>query len=199
MEGRPPRSPFLPGIAKQAHEQPTHRLGHRYARLHEASLHECWHDIRKDAASGVDHVSAGAYEPHLQENIHDLVERRKGKRYRAKLVKRHDSPTGHGPRRPLGIPAVEDKLRQRAVARLLEAIDAQDFLRGGDGYRPNVGALDAGDTLTITRQVGRYHFVVEADMQGCCDTIQHDWLNRMWQERLEDGALLRRIRQWLKA
>jgi len=192
-------STFLQGIAKKAREQPKHRFGNLYELLNEAYLRECWSDIRKDAASGVDHVSAAAYEQHLEENIHDLVERLKGKRYRAKLVKRHYIPKGNGQRRPLGIPAVEDKLLQRAVARILEAIYEQDFLRCSYGYRPQVGALDAVDKLTIKLQFGRYHFVVEADIKGFFDNIQHDWLSRMLKERLEDGALLRLIRKWLKA
>jgi len=199
MEGRPPRSTFWQGIAKKAQEQPKHRFGNLYELLNEAYLRECWSDIRKDAASGVDHVSAEAYEQHLEENIHDLVERLKGKRSRAKLVKRHDIPKGNGQYRPLGIPAVEDKLLQRAVARILEAIYAQDFLRCSYGYRPQVGALDAVDKLTIKLQFGRYHFVVEADIKGFFDNIQHDWLIQMLQERLEDGAVLRLIRTWLQA
>ena len=192
-------STFLQGIAKKARAQPKHRFGNLYELLNEAYLRECWSDIRKDAASGVDHVSAEAYEQHLEENIHDLVERLKGKRYRAKLVKRHYIPKGNGQRRPLGIPAVEDKLLQRAVARILEAIYEQDFLRCSYGYRPNVGALDAVDKLTSKLQFGRYHCVVEADIQGFFDNIQHDWLIRRLAERLEDGALLRLIRKWLKA
>jgi RNA-directed DNA polymerase len=192
-------STFLQGIAKKAQEQPKHRFGNLYELLNEAYLRECWGDIRKDAASGVDHVSAEAYEQQLEENIHDLVERLKGKRYRAKRVKRHDIPKGDGHRRPLGIPAVEDKLRQRAVARILEAIYEQDFLRCSYGYRPKVGALDAVDKLTIKLQFGPYHFVVEADIKGFFDNIQHDWLIRMLEERLEDGALRRLMRKWLKA
>ena len=130
MEGRPPGSTVWPGRAKKAQEQPTHRFGNLDERLHEAYLRECWGDSRKEAASGGDHVSAAAYEQHLEANMHDLVERLTGKRDRAKRVKRHDIPPGDGHRRPLGIPAVEDKLRQRAVARIREAIYAQDFLRG---------------------------------------------------------------------
>lgn len=192
-------STFLQGIAKKAREQPKHRFGNLYELLNEAYLRECWQDIRKEAAYGVDHVSADAYEQQLEENIRDLVERLKGKRYRAKLVKRHYIPKGNGQRRPLGIPAVEDKLLQRAVARILEAIYEQDFLRCSYGYRPKVGALDAVDKLTIKLQFGQYHFVVEADIKGFFDNIQHGWLIRMLEERLEDGALLRLIRKWLKA
>jgi len=169
MEGRPPRSTFVQGIAKKAREQPQHRCGNLYEWRKEASLRACWRDIRKDAASGVDHVSAEASEQQLEENLHDLVERLKGKRYRATLVKRHDIPKGHGQRRPLGIPAVEDKMLPRAVARILEAIYAQDFLRCSDGYRPQVGALDAVDKLTVKLQCGRYPFVVEADIKGFFD------------------------------
>ena len=85
-------STFLQGIAKKAREQPKPRFGNLYELLNEAYLREGWCDIRKDAAYGVDHVSAEAYEQHLEANIHDLVERLKGKRYRAKRVKRHYIP-----------------------------------------------------------------------------------------------------------
>jgi len=147
----------------------------------------------------VDQVSAQAYEQHLDEHIHRLVERLKQQRYRATLVRRHSMPTGDGTQRPLGIPAGEDKLLQLAVARLLEALYEQDCLRCRYGYRPQVGALDAVDTLTITLQFGRYAWVVEADIKTCFDTIDHDWMVRMLEERIDDGALLRLIRKWLKA
>jgi RNA-directed DNA polymerase len=189
----------LQGIAKKAESQKGYRFRNLYGRLNEDFLKQCWRDIRKEAASGVDQVSARAYEQHLDENIHRLVERLKQKRYRAKLVRRHYIPKGDGTQRPLGIPAVEDKLLQLAVARLLEAIYEQDFLRCSDGYRPHVGALDAGDTLTIKLQFGRYAWVVEADIKKFFDTIDHDWMVRMLAERIDDGALLRLIRKWLKA
>ncbi len=190
---------FLQGIANKAHEQPQHRFGNLYELLNEAYLQECWHDIRKDAAYGVDRVSAQEYEQHLDENIHDLVERLKRKQYRAKLVRRHYIPKGDGRFRPLGIPAMEDKLLQLAVTRILQAIYEQDFLRCSYGYRPNVGALDAVDWLTIKLQFGRYNFVVEADIKGFFDNINHEWMIRMLEERLEDGAFLRLIQKWLKA
>jgi RNA-directed DNA polymerase len=119
----------LQGIAQKAASHKGYRFRHLDGMLDEDSLKQCWHDIRKDAASGVDHVSAQAYEQHLDDNLHHLVERLKQKRYRAKLVRRHYSPKGAGTRRPLGIPAVEDKLLQLAVARLREAIYERDFLR----------------------------------------------------------------------
>jgi RNA-directed DNA polymerase len=190
---------FLQGIAKKAQEQPQHRFGNLYELLNEGFLKECWHDIRKDAAYGVDRVSAEDYEQHLDENIHNLVERLKRKQYRAKLVRRQYIPKGDGRFRPLGIPATEDKLLQLAVTRILQAIYEQDFLRCSYGYRPNVGALDAVDWLTIKLQFGRYNFVVEADIQGFFDNINHEWMIQMLEERIEDGAFLRLIKKWLKA
>ena len=97
------------------------------------------------------------------------------------------------------IPAVEDKLLQLAVLRILEAIFEQDFLRCSYGYRRRVGALDAVDWLTIKLQFGRYHYVVEADIKGFFDHNDHNWMLRMLAERIDDRALLRLIRKWLKA
>ena len=108
-------------------------------------------------------------------------------------------PKGEGTQRPLGRPAGEDHRLPRAVARLLEAIYAQDVLRGSDGYRPHGGALAAGDTRTITLQCGRYAWGVEADITQCFDTIDHDGRVRMVAERIEDGALRRVVQKWRKA
>jgi len=95
---------FLQGIAKKAQEQPKHRFGNLYELLNETYLQECWRDIRKDAAYGVDRMSAHSYEQNLEANLHDLVERLKRKQYRAKLVRRQYIPKGHDQWRPVGIP-----------------------------------------------------------------------------------------------
>jgi RNA-directed DNA polymerase len=117
------------------------------------------------------------------------VERLRRKSSRAKLVRRHDIPKEHGTLRPLGIPAVEDKLRQLAVTRLLTAIDEPEFRRCSDGYRPHLGALDAVDKLTITLQCGRDHWVVEAEITGVFDHIKHEGRSRMLAARIDDQAL----------
>ncbi|MGH7771584.1 MAG: group II intron reverse transcriptase/maturase [Candidatus Binatia bacterium] len=189
----------LQGIAEKAKSQKGYRFRNLYGMLNERLLWECWRDIRKDAAYGVDEVSAQDYQQHLEENIRNLVERLKRRRYRAKLIRRHYIPKGEGQWRPLGIPAVEDKLLQLAVLRIMEAIFEQDFLRCSYGYRLRVGALDAVDWLTIKLQFGRYHYVVEADIKGFFDHIDHNWMLRMLAERIDDRALLRLIRKWLKA
>jgi RNA-directed DNA polymerase len=189
----------LRGIAHKAKEQKKHRFGNLYEMLNEEFLHDCWRDIKKDAAYGVDRVSAREYEENLDENIRQLVERLKRKSYRAKLVRRQYIPKGEGKFRPLGIPATEDKLLQLAVKRILEAIYEQDFLRCSYGYRPKTGALDAVDKLTVKLQFGRYNFVVEADIKSYFDNIDHEWLIKMLEQRIDDRALMRLIKKWLKA
>lgn len=189
----------LLGIAKKAKEEGRYRFRNLYRELDEELLRDSWRLIRKDAALGVDRVSCAEYEADLAGNIHRLVERLKRKSYRAKLVRRHYIPKGAGKWRPLGIPATEDKLLQLAVKRLLEAIYEQDFLPCSYGYRPNVGALEAVDQLTVKLQFGNYHYVVEADIKGYFDNIGHEWLLRMLAERIDDQAILRLIKKWLKA
>src|SRR3989454_1551427 len=189
----------LLGIAKKAREDKRYRFRNLYRELNEEMLRDGWRLLRKDAALGVDQISAAEYEANLEENIHQLVEQLKRKRYRAKLVRRHYIPKGEGKLRPLGIPALEDKLLQLAVKRLLEAIYEQDFLLCSYGYRPRVGALEAVDQLTVKLQFGGYHHAVEADIKGFFDNLSHEWLMRMLAERVDDQAILRLIKKWLKA
>ncbi len=189
----------LRGIAKKAQEQEKHRFGNLYEMLNEENLLDCWQYIRKDAACGVDRVSAREYEENLEENIRNQVKRLKRGSYRAKLVRRQYIPKGEGKMRPLGIPATEDKLLQLAVKRILEAIYEQDFLRCSYGYRPNVGPLNAVDKLTVKLQFGRYNYIVEADIRAFFDNMDHEWIVRMLEERIDDRALIRLIKKWLKA
>src|SRR6267378_3970640 len=189
----------LLGIAKKASSDKRYRFRNLYRELNEELLLDSWRLLRKDAAYGVDRVSAAEYEANLEGNVHQLVERLKRKSYRAKLVRRQYIPKGDGGKRPLGIPATEDKLLQLAVKRLLEAIFEQDFLSSSYGYRPGVGARAAVDQLKGKLQFGGYHHVVEADIKGFFDNLSHEWLLRMLTERVDDQAILRLIKKWLKA
>lgn len=189
----------LQGIAKKAKDQPDYRFLNLYTMLNEANLLDSWRYLKKDVASGIDRISAREYEKNLHDNIRTLVERLKRKSYRAKLVRRQYIPKGEGKYRPLGIPAIEDKLLQKAASRILEAIFEQDFLVYSFGYRLNMGAQDAVGELTYELQFGWFGYVVDADIASFFDNIDHDWLIKMLSERIRDNAFLRLIRKWLKA
>jgi group II intron reverse transcriptase/maturase len=189
----------LRAIAKKAAQTKTHRLGGLYGLLTEDSLRECFYHLRKEAAPGVDGVTFQEYEKNLEGNLSQLVRRLKQKRYHARLVRRKYIPKGPGKWRPLGIPALEDKLLQCAVAEILLAIYEADFLPCSYGYRLGRGAHQATRELTDTLFRGRFEFVVEADIKGYFEHIRWDWLERMLKLRIHDGALLGLIRKWLRA
>ena len=198
--GPEPQKPTsLRGIAHKANADKQHRFRDLYRCLDSELLLNCWQDLNKAAASGVDHVTADAYAANLQGNIEALVQRLKTKRYRTKLVRRCYIPKANGTERPLGIPALEDKLGQLACAKLLTAIYEQDFLECSYGYRPGRGALDAVRDLTFDLQYGRYGYLIEADIQGFFDHMDHTGLLDMWRRRIDDRAFLRLIHKWLKA
>ncbi len=190
---------FLRGIAIKAKIDKRHRFQNLYRCLNEELMHHAWRHLNKDAASGVDKVTAQVYEADLQGNIQRLVERLKAKRYRAKLVRRVYIPKENGKQRPLGIPTLEDRLVQLACAKLLTAIHEQDFLDCSYGYRAGRSAHDAIAELTKELQFGGHHYVVEADIRGFFDHMAHDWLLKMLERRIDDRAFLGLIRKWLKA
>jgi group II intron reverse transcriptase/maturase len=191
-------STFLRGIANKAKADKQHRFRDLYRCLNADFLLACWLDLNQDAASGVDGVTAAAYAVDLQGNVEALVERLKLKRYRAKLVRRKFILKENGKERPLGIPALEDKLVQVACTKLLMAIYEQDFLSCSYGYRPGRGAMGAVKDLTFDLQYGCYGYVVEADICGFYDHMDHEWLLKMLSLRIDDRAFLGLIRKWLK-
>jgi RNA-directed DNA polymerase len=189
----------LLGIAKKAASDKVHRFRDLFGLLTVGYLLACWRLINKRAAYGVDRVDARAYEANLQENVEGLVAAIKGGWYRAKLVLRRYIPKLNGKLRPLGIPAIADKVLQMGVSKILEEIFEQDFLGCSYGYRPNVGALDAIRDLSAALRSGRYHFLVEADIRSFFDKIDHEKLIDLLKQRIDDEPFLRLIRKWLKA
>ena len=189
----------LRGIANKAKRFKEYRFFNLYTMLNEENLLDSWRYVKKNVAYGVDQVSAREFEQDLEGHVHRLVEVLKRKGYRAKLVRRQYIPKGKGKYRPLGIPATIDKLLQVAVARILNAIFEQDFLPYSFGYRPGIGAKNAIEELHYQLQYGWYGYIVEADIKGYFDQINHDWLIKMLSERINDEHFLRLIRKWLKA
>jgi len=189
----------LRGIANKAAQNLTHRFQNLYRLLTLEFLLYCWRFVNKKAASGVDRINATEYALNLHGNVLQLEASVKGGWYRAKLVLRKYIPKLNGKLRPLGIPAIADKLLQMAVAKLLEAIYEQDFLPCSYGYRPGTGAHKAIKDLSATLRTGRYVAVVEADIKGFFDHIDHVKLLNMLMQRIDDKPLLKLIRRWLKA
>jgi len=190
----------LRGIANKASSDKHHRFGNLFGLLTVAFLLSCWERVNKKAASGVDRVSARGYARDLVDNVRDLWGRVKRGSYRAKLVRRcHIPKEGSSKTRPLGIPVVEDKLLQTAVARILNAIYEPIFLPCSWAYRLGRNPREAVRTLKQELQFGCYGYVVEIDIKGFFDRIDHDKLMQMLELRIDDRPFLRLIWKWLKA
>jgi len=189
----------LNAIAFKAQTHPKHRFQNMFGTLNSGALYRAWANLNKGSAAGIDGVDASDYEQSLPQNIAALASKLKRNGYRANDVKRVYIPKANGKQRPLGLPTVEDKLVQQSVATVLQSIWEQDFVRGSYGYRPHKSAQQAVHSLQLNLQYGCYGYVVEADIKGFFDTMDHDWLMAMLKQRIDDQKLLTLINQWLKA
>ena len=189
----------LAGIANRARVSKRHRFGGVYTLLDEELLRWSFYNLNRKAAPGVDEVTWFEYEINLDTNLQDLVDRLKRKAYRARLVRRHYIPKSNGKRRPLGIPVLEDKLVQHAAKTILESIYEADFIDYSFAYRPERSAKDAASELCFRLQFAPLGWVVEADIKGLFDNIDHSWMVRMLEERIDDRAFVRLVGKWLKA
>jgi group II intron reverse transcriptase/maturase len=162
-------------------------------------LVETWGLMNRRGASGIDGETAGEFERDLNQRVKQIVARLKAGAYRAPAVRRVEIPKGDGRMRPLGIPTVEDRLLQRAVARILEAIYEADFLEVSYGFRPGRNPHQALHTLRDHIVGGRVNYVYEADIRGFFDHLNHEWLMKMLKLRIGDPVILKLIGKWLKA
>jgi RNA-directed DNA polymerase len=163
-------------------------------------LHEAYRRTRKDGATGVDEVTAEEYARDLEENLASLLERFKSGTYWAPPVRRKHIPKGDGTKtRPIGIPTFEDKVLQRAVAMVMEAVYEQDFLNCSWGFRPGRSAHGALDALREGLKGMNGGWVIDVDIERFFDTLDHGQLRQMLDQRVRDGVLRRMIDKWLKA
>jgi group II intron reverse transcriptase/maturase len=163
-------------------------------------LHEAFQRTRKDGAAGVDGMTATAYEADLEANLRSLLDRAKAGTYRAPPVRRVHIPKGTGSEtRPIGIPTLEDKVLQRAVAMLLEPIYEQDFYDCSYGFRPGRSAHQALEALWKQTMDSHGGWILEVDIRKFFDTLDHDHLRAFLQQRVRDGVLTRLIGKWLQA
>jgi len=186
-------------ISERARKEPKLQFTSLAHLLNEGFLKECYYSLGRDRASGIDGVSWKEYGERLDENISDLVVRLKAKWYKPQPSRRVYIPKDEHSKRPLGLPALEDKIVQKGVAQVLEAIYEQDFLNCSYGFRPNRSCHQALDVVdkTITRD--RINYVIEADIKRFFDKVSHDWMMRCLQVRIKDPSLLLLIRRFLKA
>jgi group II intron reverse transcriptase/maturase len=162
-------------------------------------LRAAFNGIKKNAAAGVDGITWHWYEERLKDNLHDLHARIQRGAYRAKPSRRGYIPKADGRQRPLGIAALEDKIVQRAVTEVLNAIYEVDFLGYSYGFRPGRQAHEALDALAVGIQRKKVNWVLDADIRGYFDSIDHELLVKFIERRITDGRILRLIKKWLKA
>ncbi len=162
-------------------------------------LKEAHRLTRKDGAVGVDNQTASDYAENLEENLIDLHERFKSGRYYAPPVKRVYIDKGNGKKRPLGIPTFEDKVLQRAVKMVLEAVYEQDFLDCSYGFRPKRSVHDALGSLRENLMEMHGGWILDADIQAFFDELDHRKLREILDHRVRDGVIRRQIDKWLKA
>jgi len=191
--------PSLRGIARKAKQQPAYRFRDLSHCLNKTHMKHAFNRMNKKAASGVDKVTYTEYRENFDENVDGLIRQLKRQSYKAKLVKRKHIPKAPGKTRPLGLPVLEDKLLQTTSADLLSAIYEQDFYDFSYGYRPKRGARQAADDLTVRMQYGRFGYVVEADIKGFFNHIDHNMLLEFIARRVDDKRFIRLISKWLKA
>jgi group II intron reverse transcriptase/maturase len=163
------------------------------------ALERAFRRLKRSASAGVDGETVASYEQGLEGKLQGLCERVHTGRYRTQPVRRVYIPKSDGGRRPLGIPALEDKIVQGAVAEVLSVVCEVDFLGFSYGFRPGRsphGALAALHTALMSQCV---NWVLDADIRRFFDSVDHEWLLRMVAHRVADSRVLRLIRKWLKA
>lgn len=216
-EGRP-RAPGIPDETRRGRTQGRTRPLAGLLRVNEAAkrsrqtrftallhhvdveaLERAFRRLRRAAAPGVDGRTVESYEQDLETNLRDLCERVHGGRYRPLPVRRTFLAKADGGQRPLGVPALEDKIVQGAVAEVLSAVYEADFLECSYGFRPARSAHQALRAVHDAVMTERVNWVFDADIRSFFDSVDHDWLLRMIGHRIADPRILRLIGQWLAA
>ena len=186
-------------IRKAARERKKERFTALFHHITVELLEEAFYALAQNAAPGVDRRTWKDYEADLEHNIEDLHQRVQRGAYRALPSRRVYIPKPDGQQRPLAVAALEDKIVQRAVVALLNAIYEEDFLGFSYGFRPGRGAHGALDALCVGIYGKKVSFIVDADIRSFFDTISQQWLIRFLEHRIGDRRIIRLIQKWLKA
>ncbi len=193
------RSRGLGGVRQAAREDSSLRFTSLLHHVDEQLLTESFYELKRHAAVGVDGVTWHEYERNVEENIRDLHDRVHRGAYRAQPSRRVWIPKPDGRQRPLGVASLEDKIVQQAVVWVLQCIYEQDFLGFSYGFRPGRGCHQALDALSVALTSKPVNWVLDADIEGFFDAIDHEWMITFLEHRVGDQRLLRLIRKWLRA
>jgi len=193
------KSRGLHGVREAARQDSTLKFTALLHHVNEDCLTEAFFNLKKTAAVGVDRMTWHEYERNLEANIVSLHGRIHRGAYRAKPSRRVWIPKPDGRQRPLGIASLEDKIVQQAVMWVLQAIYEQDFLGFSYGFRPGRSCHQALDALSVALTSKRVNWVLDADIEGFFDNIDHQWLMKFLEHRVGDQRILRLIRKWLRA
>jgi group II intron reverse transcriptase/maturase len=196
--------PGAPSALERVRQAAKHDRKQRFtALLHHVydveRLRAAYLAVQRHAATGVDGETWQHYGTDLETNLRDLSERLKRGAYRAKPVRRAYIPKADGRQRPLGVPTLEDKIVQRAVVAVLNAIYDTDFLGFSYGFRPKRSPHLALDALTVGIMTKKVNWVLDADIRAFFDTLDHGWLIRFIEHRVADRRVVRLIQKWLNA
>jgi len=187
-------------IGQRAKQQRGERLTNLMSHMTVPLMKEAYSRIRKDAASGIDGETWKEFGEHLDERLHDLEDRVHRGSYHPQPVRRVYIPKADGKQRPLGIPAVEDKVVQQAARMLMEPIyESSEFLGFSYGFRPGRSQHRALDALAMAISCKKVNWVLDADIRAFFDTIVHAWMQKMIEHRIGDRRFVRLLMKWLHA
>ena len=190
----------LDQIAKRAKQDKKLKFTSLIHHVNETNLAECYRELKRNKACGIDGKTVEAYGQNLKDNLSQLVESMKLKQYRPKPVKRVYIPkAGKNEKRGLGIPSVEDKLVQIMLKKILEQIYEVEFLDVSYGFRPKLNCHDAVKALDKVVMTKPINYIVEVDIKGFFDNVSHYWLQRCLEEKITDKNLIWLVRKFLKA
>ena len=192
-------SQALERIRQVARERKKERFTALFHHISTDLLEEAFFELKEDAAPGVDRLTWKDYEADHERNLGDLHDRVHRGAYRALPSRRVYIPKPDGRQRPLAVAALEDKVVQRAVVMLLNAIYEEDFLGMSYGFRPGRGTHDALDALCVGIHSKKVSFILDADIRSFFDEINQQWLIRFLEHRIGDRRIIRLIQKWLKA
>src|SRR6201984_2129006 len=198
-QGRERVAQALERIRQAARQRKKERFTSLLHHISVDLLRLAFFELKRNAAAGVDGLTWQDYEADLEPRLVDLHARVQGGVYRALPSRRKYIPKPDGRQRSLGVAALEDKILQRAVVAVLNAIYEEDFLGFSYGFRPKRSQHDALDALMVGIQRRKVNWILDADYRSFFDTVSHSWLLCFLEHRIGDERILRLIRKWLKA